>query len=411
MDAGEGGPGEAGTVVGEVVVSDALVRDGIAVAATERWFLRRGIPHFIEDYSAGEDVFTRALPVLALAVLVQLFGGMNLDWPLWANVGAFAGTVALVAAGWAFVAWLRGVPAWQRPARVGPAELAAFVVLPALPPLVFGGQVAWAAGTVAGNLALLGLVYLVTSYGLVSMTRWALGQTIRQLGAVTGLLGRALPLLLLFSVTLFINTEVWMVAASLDAFLMAATVALFVLVATLFLFSRLPGELSDLSEGDGGRWVVDCCADTPLAGVVGDGQVPRARPLTRRQQGNVLLVLLFSQAVQVVLVTLMMGLFFLALGMVTIRPEVVESWLGDLGPSPVLVEFDLAGHPVVLSRALLNVAIFLASFAGLYFTVYAVIDATYREQFFDEIVAEVRQAVGVRAAYLAVRARLRALTG
>jgi hypothetical protein len=60
----------------------------------------------------------------------------------------------------------------------------------------------------------------------------------------------------------------------------------------------------------------------------------------------------------------------------------------------------------VLSRALLNVSVFLAVFAGFYFTVYAVIDPTYREQFFDEIVEEVRQAVGVRSAYLAVRARV-----
>jgi len=34
--------------------------------ATERWFVRRGLPHAIDEYTATEDVFTRMFPVLAL---------------------------------------------------------------------------------------------------------------------------------------------------------------------------------------------------------------------------------------------------------------------------------------------------------------------------------------------------------
>ena len=55
------------------------------------------------------------------------------------------------------------------------------------------------------------------------------------------------------------------------------------------------------------------------------------------------------------------------------------------------------------SRELLQVSIFLSAFSGLYFTVYAVTDSTYREQFFHEITDELERAVGVRAAYLALR--------
>ena len=267
-----------------------------------------------------------------------------------------------------------------------------------------------AAFTALGNLLLLGLIYLVTSYGLVPMTRWAFGQTAHQLGAVTGLLGRALPLLLLFSVTLFINTEVWQVAATLDALLMGLTILLFVLVGTLFLFSRLPGEMRALARGSEGRRVADDYVGTPLAGLVGEGDPMPPRPLSRRQKGNVVLVLLFSQGVQVVLVTLLMGLFFLGFGMLAIRPEVVATWLGDLGPTATLWSFHIGDNLVVLSRPLVNVALFLAVLSGFYFTVYAVIDPTYREQFFDGIVDEVRQAVTVRTAYLAVRAQVRART-
>jgi hypothetical protein len=380
--------------------------DSPPLDATERWFLHRGIPHFIEDYSAGEDVFTRALPVLGLVFVAELLGAVNLDWTWWANAASLAGALALVAGGWALVNHLRGEPTWRLPSRVGPVELGTFVVLPALLPLVFGGQVPSALWTAAGNLLLLAAVYLVTSYGLIPMSLWALGQTARELAAVVGLLGRALPLLLLFSVTLFITTEVWQVAATLDGPLLAVTLALFVVAGTAFLFSRLPGELRGLTGEPVGPWVDECCAGTPL-----ERELPSVDrefvppPLSRRQKGNVLLVLLFSQAVQVVLVSLMLGVFFLVLGMLTIRPEVEAAWLGDLGRSTELLSFRLADHDMVLSRALLNVAIFVAGFAGFYFTIYALIDPTYREQFFEGIVGEVRQAMGVRAAYLALRAR------
>ena len=35
-----------------------------ALRATERWFMRRGLPMLVEEYSAGTDVWTRALPAL-----------------------------------------------------------------------------------------------------------------------------------------------------------------------------------------------------------------------------------------------------------------------------------------------------------------------------------------------------------
>ena len=46
---------------------------------------------------------------------------------------------------------------------------------------------------------------------------------------------------------------------------------------------------------------------------------------------------------------------------------------------------------------------FLAGFSGLYFTVYAVTDDTYRDQFFTSVLSELEQAVSVRAVYQAMR--------
>jgi hypothetical protein len=56
------------------------------LAAYERRLRRAGLPLLIEDYSAYEDIFTRAAPLLALVFGFQLFGAVQLDWPLAASL-------------------------------------------------------------------------------------------------------------------------------------------------------------------------------------------------------------------------------------------------------------------------------------------------------------------------------------
>lgn len=375
------------------------------VAETERWFLRRGIPHFIHRYRASEDVFTRTLPVLTLVFLLEVLGAASLDWSWWQNLLAVVGGIAVLLATWAAVNRVRGRSRFQPPDDVGVPELVTFVVVPPLLPVLFGGQLGAAALTAGFNLLLLGVIYLVTSYGLVPMTRWALGQTVRQVGAVLDLFGRALPLLLLFTVALFINTEVWQVSASLDGVLFWATVAFFVLAGTAFLLVRLPGELTRLRDQLTGDALVEACAGSPLAAVAAPVVAdPGVQPieLTRRQQGNVLLVLLFSQAVQVLLVTVTIAGFFFVFGLIAIRPEVVDAWLGDTIGRGELHTWRWFGRDLVITRALLHVSGFLGALSGFYFTVYVITDSTYREEFFTEIVDEVRQSLAVRNVYLAL---------
>ena len=380
--------------------------DDELIAVTEHWFLERGIPHFIEHTRAREDVFTRALPVLALVFLVELLGAANLEWSWWANAAALVAGAVLAVGAWAAVNRLRGRRWSQLPDTMGPVELGAFVLIPALLPLI-GGQVVSAVVTAAVNVVLLGLIYLTLSYGLIPMIRWAFGQTSKQIGAVAGLFGRALPLLLLFTVALFINTEVWQVAASLDGALFWMTAGFFVLAGALFLALRLPGELAKLRDQLTGPELIAACAGTPVAEVAAElereGAVSPV-PLGRRQQGNVLLVLFFSQAVQVLLVSVAISLFFFVFGLVAIRPEVISAWLGDIS-SETLATWELFGRQIELTRALIHVAGFIGALSGFYFTVYVITDATYREEFFTEIVADVRQSLAVRNVYLAERLR------
>jgi hypothetical protein len=84
--------------------------------------------------------------------------------------------------------------------------------------------------------------------------------------------------------------------------------------------------------------------------------------------------------------------FFTLFGAVAIRPEIVESWIGR-PPQPI----GWTGDPV--STELVKVGVFLAAFSALYFTVYAVTDPAYRQQFFTQVTTELEQAVCVRAVY------------
>ena len=58
------------------------------------------------------------------------------------------------------------------------------------------------------------------------------------------------------------------------------------------------------------------------------------------------------------------------------------------------------------SDELFSVAVFLSGFAGLYFTVQAVIDQNYRKEFFSQIESDLQRAIGVRKVYVALRAHL-----
>jgi len=366
----------------------------------EQWFLSRGIPHFIDSYSVTRDVFTRTLPILTLILLLELALALNADWAWWVN-GAVAGaSFAALLGVWALTNALRHRPLTARPDRVGAPELAVFVLVPAVLPLVAGGQWLTALNTLAGNLVLLGLIYAFTSYGLLPMTRWAVGRLWRQVGDVFNLFVRAMPLLLLFVTFLFLTNEVWQVAANLDGPFLAVTMAMFALVGIVFMVARIPREVAGISSGlaDG----PDLLASTPadeLAPGRSPGEPVTSPPLSRRQWLNLGLVVLFSQGVQILLVSLMIGMFFVGFGLLAVTPETGASWSG--GQLHVLTDWLWWGRPVALTVELLQVAGFLTAFSGFYFTVYVLTDETYRHEFLDDVLGEVREALAVRAAYLA----------
>jgi hypothetical protein len=344
----------------------------------ERRFRRAGLPLFIEDYSATHDIFNRAVPLLALVFIGEMLGAIDLDWTLLENLGAAAAGLAILVGAFALINRLRGRPLFAVPETVGAIELAGFVLLPAVLPVVFGGQITSALVTALANIVLLGLIYAVVGLGLLSMLRWAAGRLYGQLAAALVLLTRAIPLLLVFALVLFVNTEMWQAFSTMPRAFLFAVGLLFIALGSVFLVARLPREVAEIERS------------------VGAGP-----PLARRQLVNVGLVLFVSQGLQVLVVSLAVGGFFVAFGALAIGPEVRDSWLGDSGN--VLFTLSLLGEQAQITEELLRVSAGIAAVSGLYYAIAVLTDSTYREEFLDEITGEMRETFRARAEYLGLR--------
>jgi hypothetical protein len=211
--------------------------------------------------------------------------------------------------------------------------------------------------------------------------RWALERLLSQLASSLALLMRAIPLLMIFSVVLFLPVEMWEVFSDLPLASLAILAGLFVALGTSFLIARVPREVRSLEREAGGE----------------------GPELDRRQRLNVGLVLFVSQALQVLLVSLAVGAFFVALGVLVIDADLLRSWIGSGGN--VLLTIDLFGHRGILTEELLRVAGAIAAFTGLYFAISMLTDEVYRREFLDELIGEMRDTFRARSDYLRLRAQ------
>ncbi len=285
-------------------------------ADAERWFGRHGLPYFVPETRHAVHAALRPARLVLVALGAAVLGA------------AVGGAVALASR----VSW--GVPS---------------------------------ALTTAGAVAAL---YALTTLRAGPIAWWGIRHTLGSLGLLVPLATRALPLLLLFVTFLFINAEVWELAARLEGGVLWVVVLLFAAIAGGFLLGRMPEELAASPEAAEHR-------------------------LTPFEKANLVLVLLVAQAVQVVLLALALLGFFLLFGALVMDPELVRSWTGS---EPVSL-FGIGA----LTRDLVQVSVFLAAFSGLHFTVTAVTDDLYRREFFTAVTDELTRALRARTAYLALR--------
>jgi hypothetical protein len=170
----------------------------------------------------------------------------------------------------------------------------------------------------------------------------------------------------------------WQVFTHVSAASLAFLGVLFVILGAAFLLARLPSEVRELEH------------DAVAGGA----------PLERRQRLNVGLVLFVSQSLQVLTVSLAVGAFFVALGIVTIDNHILREWISSGYRPDVLVTLRVFGHQGVITAELLRVSGAIAAFTGLYFAISMLTDDVYRREFLGEITSEMRDSFAARAAYL-----------
>ena len=189
--------------------------------------------------------------------------------------------------------------------------LATGLVLALITGLVVGSAAGeWSLGFASGA-SVLGatlLVYALWALHAKLIVGWALRRAFRSLGLLLPLATRALPMLLLFVTFLFINADVWQVAARLHGGILWIAILFFMLAALGFLVPRLAQEMDQVGTLDGDAL---CAATegTPLeetarlmceseADLSGDAEV------TGLQKVNLVTVLVIAQGVQVVMLSL-----------------------------------------------------------------------------------------------------------
>jgi hypothetical protein len=315
------------------------------VTAIEVWFDDHGLPYFSGDHADRVERWLLSWRIAAVIILI---------------------VVISVAAGVGFGAFLVDRGGWGT--FVG---LVVFLVL---------------LGLFAGRLLRMG-----------TMVRWAARRTFGSLGLLFPLLTRALPLLLLAVTFLFISTELWQVAGLMSRHLLWLSVLFFAAIATVFLLGRLPEEVRRVEDEVVDERLIACCVGTPAEEAA---LLVSARPadLPRFARVNLVLVLLFNQAIQVLLLSIGLFAFFIVFGSLIISDATILSWTGHAAtdlPSSL-------GKHIPVSNELFQVSVFLAAFSGLYFTVCAVTDETYRSQFFAGLSSELEQAVAVNAVYVSL---------
>ncbi len=218
---------------------------------------------------------------------------------------------------------------------------------------------------------------------------------------------RSLPLLLIGFMFLFINAEAWQSAGELEPALLFTIITAFATFAGIFLGTQIPKELRAQLGFATPEEVVAIADDAPVGDPL-DGtdqqvasQLCDPPPLSRRERANLWLIAFVTQGFRLLLVSVLIGLVFVGIGLLMIRPETIALWTGR---APVIwwdLPWDLFGNDIAITTQLLQVSAFLGAFAAVYFSVYAATDKTLRTEFFDDTLSEIRQNLAARSIYRA----------
>ncbi len=368
-------------------------------AETERWFVQRGVPHLIEDYGAATQIWTRARAFLIGVLLLQTLLAFTDRYTGIEQGGIFlAGSVTMIVA-IALFNRTRGRRMFDVPDDVGVPELVFFVVAPAvLTTVVRGDSVALGLLAVAANAAVLAVTYVVVGFGLIPMTHWSLLKLAEHVRVLDRLMARTLPVLLILTVFMFINAEIWQVAYSVPAPGFAIVCSMITGVGLLFLWlstKQILGEVDTIHDWED---IARLAADTPVDGVAVSHDDPPDTSLGRGARMNLHILLMVGISTQVVLAGALVAAFYVAIGLVFVTPTVLVLWTGGEDIHRI-VSLSLGSFDLTLTREHLRVSGLVGVLAGLNTAVAALNDEKYRETFTADLIGEIEQNLAVRSIY------------
>ena len=410
------------------------------IKVAERWLQQRGVPHFLADTEGFEHRVPHALigtGFAAVCIAVLAYDHDGEPWGL-----EVAGAVAVLLLAFAGnVLWRRkegktGRFRWPRPGWMNEWIVATIVVAAAYDAVVEGVDV-YVLVAVAVAVAALLAVTAATPIGSLRIAAWALGHPFREMAENAKVAAGALPLLLLTVAFLFPTSELWDAATFLSIPELVGTVGLFAGLGAAFLLVLGWARIGDVETFADWEAVRACLADRHpdpktmsetevkaalhsaealadqaavcegvsallagnaakhrlvlLRGAVSwpeHGKVGDVPPLDEKARWNITVVLVFGQVVQVLAVTVVMGVFFLLFGSLTVGHDTLKAW----EVSPVDGWFGL-------TQQHWKVTAVLAAFAGLSYAVTASLFKDQREFFFGELDRKTLQRLGVRALY------------
>lgn len=376
--------------------------------AVHEWFLRRGLPLVLTRRVRSRALIVRSAPVVAGAGVITVVTLLLANWTGEDPDAAYIARLAIVAVALAaapsalHTLQQRGTAASEAGRRTGALLVMGIFVL--LVPLVSEG---WSAEALTEVPVFL-LVSLVTIWftylGFGSIALWAFRFAWVQLGALGTLMSRALPLLML-TVVVYFTGELWQLAARMSRERLWQTIGFLSLVALVFMIATIRDEVSALRQDRSEQSdPAALLTGTPLESA-GRSPLPPAErsPLSLAEQANVVAVMVVAQAIQVVLFTAGLFVFFLALGIIAIPDDVTVLWSGEQS-CPVVGEPPCAGTwfgvHIPIPQTVVHISLFVAVLSGLYFTVSTSVDPLYRQRFFDPLIADVAVSLAGRDAYL-----------
>jgi hypothetical protein len=365
----------------------------------EDWFRQHGLPRFVADEDRRPSLAStrnypgytpakteRDVPGLVLMAVYLLQGvvyAFSRDYSLSFNVLAVAASVGFLYLALILVAKWR----WL--------VLGALVLAPAVPPLFFDRDVVTAAASVPMNALLVAVMILVVQYGVLPMTRWAMREIRRQIRNLISFLVRALTTLLLVIAFLFMQSDVWEVAASLHGLPLFLALLFTPVLAALFVWIRISREIDRRRNFESVDQVREFIARTELEKLAEKARSKNEVDLTRSEKVNLCLIIHFALGLQFFGVAIAMGSFLVLFGMLAITPEVIERWT-TVAAVPVTVW----GYEIpLITTQLLKVASLLGLFSGMYYVVSALAEETYRKDFLDELDRQMDEALAILLVY------------